>query len=535
MLSSDDLQRSLTGIRQMKLLFPVLLMLITSGTLWISRKRAMRTQWGLSAAFALIIWIVCLLLRLGSDLDLQASVWQPSELFSTPLALSFDDISWPILYSLVTVLVAMIFTSASRDAASSIGVRIFWFLYSATAVLAILADNLLTVIITWTSFDFLSSLFLFSFLRSEDETRQVLTRLSIDILGVLLIIAGTAIIIASGQDAGLNNPIETTAGVVLLALGSFVRLGLLPLHFNLPALMAVRRGLGTLFRLFPPAIVLAFIARIFRAGVPNESLPWFLIAGLTGVVIGGVRWLLEVDSISGRPFFILLLSGLGVLSTASMPENYTGIVAACVVLLLAGAVISLTVIHTPSHRIFSLGAALVLLGIPVLPGSILSNMASLSGITPGFDYLWRIIILLAMSIATLGCLHLYFVSEVPWKTGESPVRITYSLGLSLPVFTTVGIGIHLRPNVDLWTWILLASQLLLVGLGYIALRNVPEGRISRLRFSVSRFDPSNLYARFGRVMREGLTALRSLADLIEGEAAILWIFAITAFLILASS
>jgi formate hydrogenlyase subunit 3/multisubunit Na+/H+ antiporter MnhD subunit len=534
MLSSDDLQHSFMGNCQMKLLLPVLLMFLTGGLLWISRKRAVRTQWGLSAAFALMIWVVSLLLRLGSDLHLQASVWQPSELFSTPLALSFDSISWPILYSLVTVLVAMIFTSASRGATPSIGVRIFWFLYSGTAVLAILADNLLTVIITWTSFDFLSSLFLFSFLQSEDETRQVLTRLSIEILGVLLILAGTAVVIAAGQDTGLKTPIETPLGVVLLALGGFVRLGLLPLHFNLPALLVSRRGLGTLLRLFPPAIVLAFLARIFRAGVPDESLPWFLIAGLTGVVIGGARWILEEDSVSGRPFFILIMSGLGVLATANMPENYVGIVAACVVLLLAGAVISLTVIHTPSHRILSLGAALVLLGIPFLPASILTNMASLNGLYPGLDYLWPSVVLLAMSTATLGCLHLYFAEEAPWMAGESLVRIMYGLGLSLPVFTTVGIGIHLRPSINLWTWTLLASQLLLVGLGFIALRNLPEGRISRLRLNVSRFDPSNLYASIGRAMRGGFTALRSLADLIEGDAAILWIFAITAFLILAS-
>jgi formate hydrogenlyase subunit 3/multisubunit Na+/H+ antiporter MnhD subunit len=534
MLSNDDLQHSIMGINQMKLLLPVLLMFLTGGALWISRKRAVRTQWALSAVLALFIWLVSLLLRLGPDQELQLSVWQPSELFSTPLALGFDNISWPILYSLVTVLVAMIFTSASREATPSIGVRIFWFLYSGTAVLAILADNLLTVIITWTSFDFLSSLFLFSFLRSEDETRQLLTRLSIDILGVLLILAGTAVIIAAGQDTDLKSPIETTLGVVLLGLGGFVRLGLLPLHFNLPTLLVVRRGLGTLLRLYPPAIVLAFLARIFRAGVPKESLPWFLIAGLTGIVIGGVRWILEEDSVSGRPFFILIMSGLGVFAIASMPENIMGIVAACIVLLLAGAVISLTVIHAPSHRILSLGAALVLLGIPFLPASILTNMASLDGLSLGIGYFWRIVILLALSFATLGCLHLYFAEEAQWKTGESLVRITYDLGLSLPVLTTVGIGIHIRPSIDLWTWILFASQLLLVGLGFIALRNLPEGRVSRLRLNASRFDPSNLYASIGHAMREGLTALRSLADLIEGEAAILWIFAITAFLILAS-
>ncbi|TFH35534.1 MAG: hypothetical protein E4G99_07090 [Anaerolineales bacterium] len=534
MLSSDEAPYSGAGVNHVTLLLPVLLLIIAAIVIWLTRARAIRTQWGLSAAMAIVIWIVCLSLRLGPDLHYQLSVWQPIEIFSTPLSLSLDSISWPILYALVTVLVAMIFTAASRQMATATSVRIFWFIYSASAVLAILADNLLTVLITWTLFDFISAIFLFTFLRSEDEIRQVLTRLSIDLLGTLLILGGSAVSIAAGFGVNLTDPLHAPLSVFLLALGSFVRLGLLPLHFNLPALLALRRGFGTLLRLFPPAIVLSFLARLFMAGIPDQTLPWFMIAGVSGSLIGGLRWMLESETIVGRPYFILAMSGVGVLAGAMLPQEYSGIVSACVVLLLAGAVLSLTVVHTPSQRVLSLGAVLVLLGIPGLPASVLTMAASQNIIMLGLGLVWALILIVAMSMVALGCLHLYFAEETPWQSSESLVRITYSLGLSLPVFTSIGIGLQLRPEIGLWTWILLALQIVLVAIGYLVLRKLPEGSIGRFRFNLSRLDPTRFYVRMGKALDVLSRAIQSIAGLIEGEAALLWIFAIVAFLLLAS-
>ena len=534
MLSIDEELASGTGISAVILLLPVLLLLLSASGVWLARNRAMRTQWGVSAAMALAIWVVSLLLRLGPDLQYQISVWQPSEIFSSPLSLSMDTISWPIMYAVVTVLVAMIFTAAARERETKTEARVFWFLYSACALLAISADNLLTVVITWTLFDFLSAVFLIGFLGYEAEMRQVLSRLGLNLFGVLLVLAGSAVSIAEGDGISLVNPIHAPLSVFLLAMGAFVRVGLQPLHFNLPALLTERRGLGTLMRLYPPAIALTFLARLFRAGIPDTTLGWFLVAGVGGALIGGLRWMLETDAIVGRQYIILGISGVGILAAASMPQEYLGIVAAAVVILLAGAVLSLTVIHTPSHRVFALGAAFLILGIPWLPSSILTNTASLAALMLWPGLLWALIMVVAMSMAILGSLHLYFAEELPWRTSESLVRMTYGLGLSLPVFTSIGIGFQLRPSIGLWTWILLGIQIALVVLGYFALRKLPEGSAGRFQINISRFDSADVYERFGRAMGVFLQAVRGIAGLIEGEAAILWIFAITTFLILAS-
>ena len=530
MLSSDEVLAALTGLLQVILLLPVLLMLLSASAVWFARNSPIRTQWGVGAAMALVIWIVSLLLRLGSDLNYQISVWQPSDMFSTPLSLALDTISWPIMYAVVTVLVAMIFTSASRETETNTGARVFWFLYSASALLAILADNLLSVVITWTLFDFLSAIFLILIIGRDADIPKVVSRLSIDLFGVLLILAGSVV----GGDGNLRNPNQTPLSIFLLAIGAFVRLGLLPMRFNLPAFHSVRRGLGSLLRLIPPAIALSFLARLFRAGIPDKTIAWFLVAGVGAALIGCLRWMLETDAIVGRPYFILGISGVGMLAAASMPGEFIAIVAAAVVILLAGAVLSLTVIHTPSHRVFSLGAALLLFGIPWLPASLLIHTANLTTLTLWPGLIWVLIVIISLCMTILGSLHLYYAEEQSWRTSESLVRLTYGLGLSLPVFTSIGIGIQLRPNIDMWTWILLGVQAVIVVVGYLAIRKLPEGTVGSLRFNISSIDLEYLYRPIGQALGLVAKAMQALAGLIEGEAAILWIFAITIFLILAS-
>lgn len=530
MLSSDDVLEALTGIMHVILLLPVLLMLLSASAIWFVRNRPIRTQWGVAAAMAVVIWIISLLLRLGSDLNYQISVWQPSDMFSTPLSLALDAISWPIMYAVVTVLVAMIFTAASRDSESNTGVRVFWFLYSACAVLAILADNLLSVVITWTLFDFLSAIFLIVILGREANIPALFTRLSVDLFGVLLILAG-AVVMGNG-DTG--NPNQTPLSLFLLAMGAFIRLGLLPIRYNLAVLHAENRGLGSLFRLIPSAIALTFIARLFRAGIPDQALGLFLIAGTVAALIGSFRWMLETDALVGQPNFILGISGVGMLAAARVPGAFVAIVAAAVLILLAGAVLSLTVIYTPSHRVFSLGAALLLFGIPWLPASHLMDNASIVALTSWPGLIWNLIIVVSLTMAILGCIHLYFAEQKAWRTSESLVRLTYGLGLSLPIFTSIGIGIQLRPNIELVTWILLMVQIAITVVGYLALRTLPEGIVGQLQLNISTIDLAYLYRPIRIALGYIAKALQALAGLIEGEAAILWIFAITIFLILAS-
>lgn len=534
MLSSDRVGKRDAWINVMIALLPFYLLFLAAALTWMLRKRAVRVQWGLSAILGLLIWIATLTLRLGPDQYVQISAWQPSQMFQSPLSLAVDPITWPVIYAVVTLLVAMILTSASREPAPTTGIRVFWFLYTGSAVIAILANNLLTVIITWTLFDFISAIFLFSLLQSEIEIRQVFTRLSIDIFGVLLVLAGTAFSLPTVEGISLTEPITSALGIFLIMLGGFVRLGLFPLHFNLPSLLEFRRGLGSLMRLYPPAIVLAFLAKLFQAGIPPEILPWLYIAGISSLVIGGLRWILASDALIGRPFFILAVCGVGVIASTSAPENYMGIASAAIVLLLAGAVLSLTEIFTPSHRFLALGAVIVQLGLPILPAGILGGIAGSQVVQPWPGLLVSMGIMLGISLTALGSLQVYYAPEISWRTGENLSRLSYGLGIALPILSSVGLGIHLRSEFDLWSWVMLGVQFVLIASGFFFFRSLPEGELGRFRIRISRLDPSNLYFLTGRGLNMLQAGFRSIAGLIEGEAAILWIFAITVFLILAT-
>ncbi|MFN2147629.1 MAG: hypothetical protein ACK2T2_04505, partial [Anaerolineales bacterium] len=66
------------------------LLVIAGAATWLMRSQAARTQWALSAAFAASSWLFSMALLLSLPVMIQFSVWQPEELFKSPLLLSLD-------------------------------------------------------------------------------------------------------------------------------------------------------------------------------------------------------------------------------------------------------------------------------------------------------------------------------------------------------------------------------------------------------------------------------------------------------------
>jgi hypothetical protein len=510
----------------------LLIILVTAGmATWLLRNQATRTQWTVSAVFAGLVWIVGMLLSLRIPEVFKFSVWQPEVLFQSPLLLSMDRISWVYLYAMATVLLAMIFTAAARPTIAPAGVRAFWFLYSGLSIVAILAANLLTLAITWALMDLMTLVFYIRLAESPGDVQRALVRSGFDMVGVLLLLAGASLNHLAGGDTLITTPFLSTSAALLVVLAALLRLGLMPLHFGISGFEPLRRGLGTLLRLFPPAVSLALLTRLFDIGLPEGTTFWLLLAGVVGTFIGGIRWVLEADVIRSRPFFVLTISSLAVLAGLS-PSGVEGSRAAGVILLLMGATLSLIEIHSPAHKVWPLLVALVLIGLPWTPGGILAESFGGSFLAGGLSL--RIVAgTLGLSTLGLGALHIFYEVESPWPTSESLVRLMYGLGLALPVLVSIGLGIWFHTLPALGGLIIFATAGLFMALGFLGLRRLPANQVQRWQSLAGKIDPQPVYRLFWIPLRRTARYMRSVGMAFEGDGAMIWMFVVVLFLVLA--
>ena len=512
---------------------PIIALLLAAGVTWLARNRPSRTQWVVSTSFGVIVWFLSLLLFVAIPNAASFSVWQPASLFQTPFEFSLDKTSWGIAYCITTVLLSMILTAATRPDIASTAVRVFWFLYAALAMLAVFAINLLTVVLAFALIDLSSFIFYIYFTENVDDIRQAIIRAGIDLGGLLFIVAAAWVNSIDGHGVGLSATSFSAPAAFLFLVGILLRLGLIPLRFGRPSFSPLRRGVGTLLRLYPPALALLLLSRFIGNGAPEFIKVWLAVAGTIGILIGGIRWVLEEDRNSASPFLVMGLAGIGILTSIGASTNGDVLFATSALLLLVGGVLSLIQIHTPSHRVWPVFAAALLVGMPWSPGGLISSEMGQSALNEGM-WIQMFVGIIGLSCLGLGAIHIYFLEEEPWPTGESLIRIMYSMGLALPVLVSIGLGLWMDDTFSIYGG-LVSVTAVAVGVGaFFSLRNIGAVVNDRWRavFLFLRFDPQRIYSVFWTTLRRFLTIARSIGDLFEGEAAMLWMFAFIALLLL---
>jgi len=300
----------------------------------------------------------------------------------------------------------------------------------------------------------------------------------------------------------------------------------------LPSLSPLSRGAGTLLRLYPPALALSLLARFPENGTPVTIRIWLATAGAIGILVGGVSWLLEEDRVLARPFLVMGLAGVGILASSSASANGDVLFATSALLLLVGALLSLIQIHTPSHRLWPAFAAALLIGIPLSPGGLISSVMGRSVLNEG-TWIRAIIGIIGLSSLSLGAIHIFFSDEEPWPTGESLIRVMYSMGLALPVLVSIGLGFWIEGTFSIYGGLVAAAAFALGAGVFLALRNLRGIETERWKSAFLRLNPQRIYSVSWAILRRSLGTARTIGELFEGEAAMLWMFAFIAVLFLA--
>ncbi|MGD8849019.1 MAG: hypothetical protein PVF18_04810 [Anaerolineales bacterium] len=503
-------------------LAPILFLLLSALITWLIRRRHNRTQWIVAGVLGFTVWALMLVIDPDQASVVSLSIWQPEDLFQSPISLSLDPITWPLVYGTTTVLLAVILTADTRPTGAHAGMRSFWFLYTASAVAAIMAANLLTTAIGWTVMDLGTLFFFLTISEGPSDRRAIFIRAGVNAVSVLLVVAAA---MASEIQAisALDLTAASASGIMLLALAATFRLGLIPLHFALPTIAPLRRGVGTFLRLFPPVVAMALLARVFAAGLPEIMRIIFFFAGGLAGLLAALRWVFQEETVGARPFFVLALSSLGLIAATISAQGYPIIVAVGVMLLLVGAVVSLFEQHTPSHRAIPVVTSILLLGIPFTPGGM---YAAVIGDLDNFlgAPLMGIIALIISSLLALGCFHLYFFDETDWPISESIGRVMFNLGLVLPLLAAIGVGVWRLRSEPVNALIGSTAALLLTAGFFFGFRSLTRERIAIVRGSFQWFDPERAYETIWKLWQRVLVLVRQVADLLEGVSGMLWLF-----------
>ena len=504
-------------------LIPCLLLLLGAGITWLSRRRGDRTSWGLATVFALLTWLSVLFILPALPAGVELSAWRPASLFASRLEISLDRTPWGIVYAVAAGLLAVFLTGAARPASGAGGSRSMMLAYTALAMLAIMAGNLLSVAILWMMIDVLSFLYLIARVEDAAGAQTLVARLAIDMSGTLLVLAAAAASFVGTLELPFGARPVPLLPTAFLALAVLLRLGLFPLHFTTSPLPHVRRGLGTLLRILSPAAAMAVLARTLGESVPSAISPWLLLAGALGSVVGSVRWFRAPEPIRSRASIVLSIAGIGLVSAVNHPSGggYALAVSAAVMVTVV-VIVSVTEIRTPWHRLWPLLGCILLIGLPWTAGGALMAGIVPASLTPlgGFG---AVLGLVSLGLMIGGLARESLRAIEPWPAGETMAKSLYGLGLALPVLALAGYGILLGQPPTLPGLAGLLAVVLGLAYGWWRRDRMETRQVQRWTRLASWLDPAPLYNGVWRVYRATMTAVRGIGEAVEGEGAFLWV------------
>ncbi len=278
------------------------------------------------ALASVFIWLT----QMPFELSLPA--WQPHNIFPTPILFRADRLSWPFSLSIAALTLSILLTAITRSAITNSMTWAGTLALGGVGILVVTTDNPLTLLLMWSALDLMELVIQLRSVNGPANNERVVIAFSTRALGIGLLLWANIVSLAQGSVFSFQS-IAPEAGLYLVAAAG-LRLGVLPLHLPYSSEATLRRGIGTSLRLVSTSASLALLAHI-----PPESLVSGLSPFLVGLAVitalyGGWMWLRAPDELTGRPYWIISLGALSVIS--ALNGNPLGVAAWGCALILAG-------------------------------------------------------------------------------------------------------------------------------------------------------------------------------------------------------
>lgn len=508
----------------MLLFLPIFLLLLglAAPGLIIRYRPEFRSFWLLNLSGPFLAWLGLLFLRPELPLRHSLSYWSLSTGPNLELLWQMDLISWTLIFAVSSLLLASQLSNI-RDLEERSA--FFWspgILIAASAMLAIMAGNLLTLVITWTILDVLAASLLIREDQSPDSLRQTAVSFSANLFGSMLLLWAIA---AYTSFPGLAiNALPSQAHLPLI-LAPGIRLGVLPLN---PFVLQERISPESPRALIVLLQTTASLALLVRMDTPlAEYTGGLLVLVLAAALYASAKWALAKDAQTALPYWLPALSALVVAAAVFGLEAAS--LSWSLVLILGGAFFAFSGLRRELLWPGILWAVFLLTGLPLGPNRAGITLFAASAAALSYAFL------IPLSLLMLGWVQQArknLQEEVIWQRWESAI---YGAGLVLLVWIHFVLGTAIAPEASLSAqflaaWPSLALLLLAGGFWLVRDQTLPlnSGQRTLLKETLSM---RWIYRLGGGILRQLAALLRFLGGLLEGRAGVLWALLFVALLL----
>jgi hypothetical protein len=444
-------------------------------------------------------------------------------LFSSQILFVVDKVNAPVLIAGTTAVLSIVLSTAVKLADKEYRFRGMVLAYGGVAIAAMISANLLTVAISWALIDFVT---LLRGLRESADiggTSNLAERLMLNVAGLFMIIAAA---IAAGASGGTEALAESSSSwaMALLIIAALLRIDLIGTGAN-DEVELDDDAFGAIAGVLPQAAAFIMVGRQLSFGIHEELIVWLRVMCLLGLMLAGIRGMVEEGIRQRQRFFNIGMIFIGLVVSSAVPAGAdVPITSAIGAMILVGTISRIVRIHSPWQRAIPILATLIL----VMPAwtvgaNLVQGIASLleSGANVGFVVLGS----LGLGLMIVGILRDVFKTSMIWYVDDL-ARLLYTLALLMPVAIGFWLGIGTGAGVGLRPALV---SLIAAGAAagvFGAMRRMDSRLLPQIRDGFSRFRPAPLLniARGG--LRWSSKSLRTIGGVLEGEGAMLWIFVI---------
>lgn len=285
--------------------------------------------------------------------DLILPAWEPLSVFPAPLLFRANESAFPLALSVSALTLAILLTASIRSSTAN---SLTWsgsFVLGGIGLLAVTAGNSLTLLLIWSVLDLTELVIQIRSVEGESNNEKLVISFSTRVMGSGLLLWANIVSIANGNAFDFQS-VAPQAGVYLI-IAAGLRLGVLPLHLPYASETNLRRGIGTSLRLIPVVSSLALLAHIPAESLRSTATPFLMGLSILAALYGGWMWLRAPDDLTGRPYWVVSLAALAVVSALS--GNPLGVTAwGCALVLAGGALFLASAQHLWAERALLIGA-----------------------------------------------------------------------------------------------------------------------------------------------------------------------------------
>ncbi|HEX9839484.1 MAG TPA: hypothetical protein VGA72_09065 [Anaerolineales bacterium] len=476
-----------------------------------------RYTWLVATGGGILAWISVLAWQTQMPMALQFSIWQPASLFSQSPTFVADEIAWVFTLSIVTLCLAIIITSVVRSNFPNVVSWIVILILTALGVLAMVADNPLTLVLIWAAIDFAELIAQMRFVEDPKLSERVVIAFASRATGTFILLWADMISVANGQTFDFRST-PPQAGLYLLAAAA-LRLGVLPLHLPYASELSIRRGFGTGLRMISAASSLILLTRIPSSSVTSFLTPYLLMLVSFAAIYGGWMWMRAPDELTARPFWLIGMGSLAV--AAALRANPVGAAALGCALILAGSALFLS---SETNRWLARALWIGVFGISALPFSLTAT-----GWNSGGTNFWPAWPFLLLANAMLLTGFIRHGQRTSTRTGNTDQPIwaknVYPIGLSLLLIMIILLGLFgWSGTLQMGNWIAASlTTFLTVSLLWLTprLRILNPVRAHWVRPSGTSWQDWS-YLALWNLYRQLRRISNTLSNVLEGESGIMW-------------